>query len=104
MLDATTAGATYLWSTGAVTPTITVTTSGNYSVEVFSGMCSVTDAIDVTVNPMPAVDLGADVTLCAGEDVVLDATWPGATYLGTLVPSHQHGPPPQRGTTCRCSP
>ena len=90
VLDATTAGATYLWSTGAVTPTITVTTSGNYSVEVFSGMCSVTDAIDVTVNPMPAVDLGADVTLCAGEDVVLDATWPGATYLwntGAITPT-----------------
>ncbi|MBK9629440.1 MAG: hypothetical protein IPO56_17595 [Flavobacteriales bacterium] len=39
---------------------------------------------------MPVVDLGADVTLCSGEDVVLDATWPGATYLwntGAITPT-----------------
>ncbi|HPF89856.1 MAG TPA: hypothetical protein PLL57_04300, partial [Flavobacteriales bacterium] len=79
-LDATTAGATYLWSTGATTPTIDVTTSGTYSVEVFVGQCSVTDQATITVNTMPVVDLGGDVTLCAGEDIVLDATWPGASY------------------------
>ncbi|MBL7955912.1 MAG: gliding motility-associated C-terminal domain-containing protein [Flavobacteriales bacterium] len=80
-LDATTAGATYLWSTGATTPTIDVTTTGTYSVEVFSGLCSVTDQATITVNPIPSVELGNDVTLCAGENITLDATWPGATYL-----------------------
>ncbi|MBL7952921.1 MAG: gliding motility-associated C-terminal domain-containing protein [Flavobacteriales bacterium] len=80
ILDATTPGSSYVWSTGATTPTITVTTSGIYSVTVSTGLCSVTDAVDVTVNPMPQVDLGNDVTLCAGEDILLDATWPGASY------------------------
>gem|GEM_PF-1777939 len=80
-LDATTAGATYLWSTGATTPTIDVTTTATYSVEVFSGLCSVTDQAIITVNPMPSVELGNDVTLCAGEDITLDATWPGASYV-----------------------
>ncbi|MCB0767821.1 MAG: gliding motility-associated C-terminal domain-containing protein, partial [Flavobacteriales bacterium] len=81
-LDATTAGATYLWSTGATTPTIDVTTSGTYSVEVFVGQCSATDQATITVNTMPVVDLGPDQVFCSGEtNTVLDATWPAATYL-----------------------
>ncbi len=38
-LDAGNAGAGYLWSTGAVTQTINVTTTGNYSVTVTAGNC-----------------------------------------------------------------
>jgi len=79
-LDATTSGATYAWSNGATTPTIDVSTSGTYSVVVTSGQCSATDEATITVNAMPVVDLGNDVTLCANEDITLDATWPGATY------------------------
>ncbi|HRF81969.1 MAG TPA: hypothetical protein PL070_17980, partial [Flavobacteriales bacterium] len=79
-LDATLAGATYLWNTGATTPTITVNTAGTYSVVVTQGNCTVNDAVNVVVNAMPEVDLGNDVTLCANEDITLDATWPGATY------------------------
>ena len=81
VLDATIAGATYLWSTGATTPTISVGTTGTYSVEVFQGSCSVTDAIQVQVNPVPVFDLGNDQVLCAGESTVLDATSAGSTYL-----------------------
>jgi hypothetical protein len=81
VLDATIAGATYLWSTGATTPTISVGTTGTYSVEVFQGSCSVTDAILVQVNPVPVFDLGSDQVLCAGESTVLDATSAGSTYL-----------------------
>ena len=80
VLDATTPGSSYVWNNGASTPTITVTTSGTYSVTVSTGLCSVNDQVDVLVNPMPQVDLGNDVTLCAGEDITLDATWPGASY------------------------
>ncbi len=80
VLDATTPGSSYVWNNGASTSTITVTTSGTYSVTVSTGLCSVTDQVDVLVNPMPQVDLGNDVTLCAGEDITLDATWPGASY------------------------
>lgn len=79
-LDATMPGVSYMWSTGAQTPTITVGSTGNYAVTANQGACSVSDAVQITVNPMPQVDLGNDLTLCEGDDVVLDATYPGATY------------------------
>ena len=80
-LDATTAGATYLWSNGATTPTLTTSTAGTFWAQVTSGICSVRDTVAVSVNPMPQANLGPDVTLCAGEDIVLDASWLGSTYL-----------------------
>jgi gliding motility-associated-like protein len=90
ILDATTPGASYLWTTGAVTPTITVTTAGNYGVTVTQGSCTVSDDINVQVLNAPVVDLGPDVTLCPGDELLLDATQPGATYLwstGAVTPS-----------------
>ena len=47
LLDATTAGATYLWSTGAITPTITTATSGTYWVQAIQGICTTTDTITI---------------------------------------------------------
>jgi hypothetical protein len=81
VLDASLPGATYLWSTGATTSSISVTTSGTYSVQADVSGCSASDAIDVTVLPMPVVDLGNDTTLCSGASHTLDASYPGATYL-----------------------
>jgi|GEM_PF-1874301 len=50
VLDATGTGLTYLWSTGATTPTITVTTMGTYSVTVTNNSgCTATDAVVVTI-------------------------------------------------------
>lgn len=82
-LDATLPGATYLWSTGEDTPSINIGSPGSYSVTVTQGACSVSDAVDVQFTTAPAVDLGADVTLCPGESLLLDATSTGATYLWT---------------------
>lgn len=80
-LIATTPGATYAWSTGAVSGTIDVDEAGTYWVEVSTNGCSVSDTVMVSVDPSPQVDLGEDLTLCNGETTVsLDATWPGATY------------------------
>ncbi|MBK6945866.1 MAG: gliding motility-associated C-terminal domain-containing protein [Flavobacteriales bacterium] len=90
MLDATTAGATYLWSTGAATPTITAATSGTYWVQAIQGICTTTDTVVVTVAPAPVVDLGVDQAFCNGTSVTLDATWPGASYLwsnGAVTPT-----------------
>jgi len=80
-LDATVAGATYLWSTGATSPTITVSSANAYSVIVTQGPCSATDAITISVDALPSVNLGADQTLCTGETITLNATTPGASYL-----------------------
>ncbi len=72
----------YLWSTGATTPTITVSTSGTYSVTVTScdNQCSVTDEVMVTVKPEINANAGSDVVICYGENTVLTATG-GGTYL-----------------------
>jgi trimeric autotransporter adhesin len=78
--DAGNAGATYEWSTTDITQTLNVTSSGNYSVTVSNpgAGCSDVDSVDVTINPIPVVDLGADTTVCGSID--LDAGNAGATY------------------------
>nr|WP_320120332.1 gliding motility-associated C-terminal domain-containing protein [uncultured Marinifilum sp.] len=81
-LDAGNAGSTYLWSTGEITQTITVSASGNYSVVVTdANACSATDDVNVTVHPNPTVDLGADQETCAGTSITLDAENSGSSYL-----------------------
>ncbi|HLP54771.1 MAG TPA: LamG-like jellyroll fold domain-containing protein [Fluviicola sp.] len=58
---ASSAGITYLWSTGATTASIDVTNSGNYSVQITgpNGCQSPASAVAVvTVNPTPAIALG----------------------------------------------
>ncbi len=90
VLDATLPGSTYLWNTGASGPTLNVSAAGTYSVQVFQGACMVTDTIAVQVQPMPALTLGNDTTLCAGATLTLDASFTGATYLwnsGSTAPT-----------------
>ena len=80
-LDAGNAGATYLWSTGATTQTITAA-SGTYFVTVTNATgCSSTDTILVTNKPAPVVTLGNDLNICTSDTVTLDAGNAGATYL-----------------------
>jgi gliding motility-associated-like protein len=98
VLNATVPGATYLWNTGATTPTLTVGTSGNYSVIVTQGNCTVTDAVTVTVLPLPVVDLGPDQTLCPGAITTLNAFVAGATYLWNTGAQTASITVPQGGT------
>ena len=74
-LTAPVGAASYAWSTGDMDQSITVEEEGTYSVVVttFEG-CETTDTVNVIVNELPIVDLGADTTLC-DDDVpyVLDA-------------------------------
>ncbi|MCX7696866.1 MAG: gliding motility-associated C-terminal domain-containing protein [Bacteroidales bacterium] len=82
VLNAGNPGATYNWSTGSSNSTINVSTSGTYSVTVtYGGICSTSDAIQVTVWPAPVVNLGPDITICQGQQAVLDAGNPGETYV-----------------------
>lgn len=81
-MDAGNAGATYLWSTGATTQTISASAPGLYTVTVTnSNGCSVTDSMRVMNNAAPVVALGADQNVCDGTPVVLDAGNAGSTYL-----------------------
>lgn len=80
LLNVEVPGATYAWSTGATGPQLAVTTSGNIAVSVSNGVCTVSDSMEVLFVPRPLIDLGNDTTLCPGESLLLDATWPGASY------------------------
>lgn len=74
------AGYNIRWSTGATTQTITVNASGTYEVTVFNGVCATTDAVKVTVNNPPVVNI-PDTTICEGNSIELNAYIPGATYV-----------------------
>jgi PKD repeat protein len=81
VLDAGNPGSSFLWSTGAGSQAITITSGGNYSVTVQdpSG-CVGNDNITVTLNAPPSYDLGNDTVFC-GTLITLDAG-PGFTsYL-----------------------
>lgn len=83
VLDATTPTVdTYIWNDGLATgPQLTVTASGTYWVNVFTGTCFGRDSVDVTFLPQPTVDLGGDRTACTGDSVVLDAGGQNTSYL-----------------------
>jgi PKD repeat protein len=72
----------YLWSTGATTRTLAVSTTGVYSLTVTNaGGCIATDTFRVvSVNPT-TVSLGADQAICTSAPLTLDAGNTGATYL-----------------------
>ncbi|KQX12982.1 T9SS sorting signal type C domain-containing protein [Flavobacterium sp. Root420] len=81
-----TVGSGYLWSTGATTQSIVVTTSGNFSVQVTSasGCQSLVSALTaVTVNTKPAtptISANGPTTFCSGSNVTLTSTV-GSGYL-----------------------
>lgn len=66
------AGSTYLWSNGATTDTIHVSSTGSYTLRVTSPEgCSDSDAVNITVSPFPVVDLGPDTFSCSGLPILL---------------------------------
>ncbi len=71
-------GDSYLWSNGATTQQINVTTSGTYSVTVTTGTCSVvSNSIDVTVNPRPTATVAASpAVVCVGGNSTVTFTFP----------------------------
>ncbi|MBK7037535.1 MAG: hypothetical protein IPH42_14625 [Bacteroidetes bacterium] len=67
----------YLWSNGETTSTITVSTTGDYSVTLTKNDCSaISDPIHIEVNPNPIATITPDgsTTFCEGGDVTLSAT------------------------------
>lgn len=84
VLDAQNPGAQYLWSTGATTQTITVSTNGTYNVIVTNNFgCMNSDTIDIIVNTPPDANAGLDTSICLGNSVMLISNGPFVAYSWT---------------------
>ncbi len=73
----------YLWSDGETTQTITLTTSGTYSLEATAtGGCSAqSDSFTVDIFSAANIQLGNDTNICKGQTVVLNAgAYPQITW------------------------
>jgi len=72
---------TYAWDNG-VTDGVAFTpvASGVYTVVGTTSGCTATDQVTVNVTPLPIVNAGADVTLCAGFTTTLTGTGSGLTW------------------------
>lgn len=88
--------ATYLWSTGETTPSIIVSQSDVYSVEVDIEDCVVNQSVQIELENTPAIELGNNIETCFDEIILLDASPSNydpalATYKwslnGTVLPS-----------------
>lgn len=80
------AGSTYLWSTGATTQSINAGISGSYSVKVTNAtgcLSAPSSAISVTVNALPvtpSITASGTTSFCSGGNVTLTSS-PGSEYL-----------------------
>ena len=79
-LDAENPGSSYIWSDGSTNQTLDVTQNGTYSVTVTSSNnCSVFDEVEITLNGVVEPNLDVNQPVCGS--VILDAGYPGSTYL-----------------------
>ncbi|MBK9543758.1 MAG: T9SS type A sorting domain-containing protein [Bacteroidetes bacterium] len=74
--------ANYHWSDQSSQPTLTVTQAGDYWVDVVSlNNCVSSDSIHIDTKAIPSLQLGADTSLCPGEEILLQANAGFANYL-----------------------
>lgn len=80
-------GTSYVWSpaTGLSSstisnPTASPTVTTTYTVTVTTGACSSAATVTVTVNPLPTVSAGNNITLCSGGNAQLNGTSNGITF------------------------
>jgi gliding motility-associated-like protein len=76
-----TASISYLWNTGGIDTFITVTSSGDYWLELLDNGCMSRDSINIIVKPTPSVNLGPDTTICTGDTLTLSQPSFTAIYL-----------------------
>ena len=81
ILSAQNAGAAYLWNNGTTAQTLSVNTTGYYSVTVTSNGCTGADTVFVNVVSSPLVVLGNDTTLCDGIWLYFNVTNDSSQYL-----------------------
>lgn len=79
-LNKATAAGVYQWSTGSSGTSITINKAGLYWLMVADKRCSNADTINVFYKPNPILHLGADTTLCIGQQLLLNAYNVNAMY------------------------
>ncbi len=72
-------GASYQWSTGDTTSSLTIKEPGTYSVRVYQGFCESRDTIQV--NFFSEMTLGNDTTVNCGTPLLLTPSLTGDSYL-----------------------
>ncbi|MFZ4522018.1 MAG: GEVED domain-containing protein [Bacteroidales bacterium] len=77
--------ASYIWSTGATTQTISVNSAGNYSVTVTDGFgCTSSATVTTVVNPLPVIGLnvGGTSSVCSGSsvEITIESSISGTNY------------------------
>ena len=75
-LIATSSASSYTWSNGALTPSITVNTNGNYNVTVSNGSCTANSnfiAVTVYTAAVTSITPNGPTTFCNGGSVILSA-------------------------------
>ncbi len=77
LLNATTAGGTYVWNTTATTPTINAPTTGTYWVDVTTNGCTTRDSIILGISNGPTINITGDDSLCIGQNTILTANTSG---------------------------
>lgn len=95
----------FLWNTGSTDNLLSVTSSGNYSVQITDPNtgCSTLSNSNVQIQTSPVVNLGADTALCANLGLTLDASNVGSNYVwssssNALLSTNQTYSPPSSGT------
>lgn len=73
---------TYLWSDGSTTNTLSVSQAGTYWLSASLEACTEYDSIEISLQSLPMVNLGEDVTLCPGDSLRLQ---PGGSATATLL-------------------
>ena len=72
----------YHWNTGTASSAITITQSGKYLVTASNGLCNTSDSVNVTIQPLPYVNLPKDTIVCFDElnSILLSAPVGFASY------------------------
>lgn len=74
-------GVSYQWNNGMSTNSIDVNRAGQYSVTVSNAYgCSASSSAILSVDPIPAITMSDDTTICQGGSARLTAYAPGCTY------------------------
>ncbi|OWY19140.1 hypothetical protein C7N43_01755 [Sphingobacteriales bacterium UPWRP_1] len=84
-------GTVYQWETGETTPTYTVTTAGTYTVAIGNQCGSANASVTIDYLAPPVVELGADLAVCLGTPVALNATPLNALLTGPVTYQWQDG-------------